>query len=38
MARHDLSHVLVVEDGFPAGIVSALDVAREVGRAARLRP
>jgi CBS domain-containing protein len=34
MARHDLTHVLVVEDGSPAGIVSSLDVAREVGRAA----
>ena len=39
MARHDVSHVLVVEGGFPVGIVSALDVAREVGRvAARMRP
>jgi CBS domain-containing protein len=39
MAQHDLSHVLVVEDGSPAGIVSALDVARAVGRAATwMRP
>jgi CBS domain-containing protein len=31
MASYDVSHVLVVEDGAPVGIVSALDVARVAG-------
>jgi len=31
MASYDVSHVLVVEDGAPVGIVSSLDVARAAG-------
>ena len=31
MASHDVTHVLVVEDGAPVGIVSSLDVARAAG-------
>ena len=31
MASYDVTHVLVVEDDYPVGIVSALDVARATG-------
>ena len=31
MASYDVTHVLVVEDGAPVGIVSSLDVARAAG-------
>jgi CBS domain-containing protein len=31
MASFDVAHVLVLEDGYPVGIVSALDVARAAG-------
>jgi CBS domain-containing protein len=33
MASYDVSHVLVLEKGYPVGIVSALDVARAAGGA-----
>jgi CBS domain-containing protein len=33
MAEYDVSHVLVLEKGYPIGIVSALDVARAAGGA-----
>jgi CBS domain-containing protein len=31
MASFDVTHVLVLEDGYPVGIVSAMDVARAAG-------
>lgn len=31
MASYDVTHVLVVEDGAPVGILSSLDVARAAG-------
>ncbi len=31
MASYDVTHVLVVEDGAPVGIISSLDVARAAG-------
>ena len=31
MASYDVTHVLVVEDGAPVGMVSSLDVARAAG-------
>ena len=33
MASYDVAHVLVVEKGYPVGIVSTLDVARAAGGA-----
>jgi CBS domain-containing protein len=33
MAEHDAAHLIVVEDGTPAGILSTLDVACAVARA-----
>jgi CBS domain-containing protein len=33
MASYDVSHLLVVEKGYPVGMVSALDVARAAGSA-----
>ena len=32
MGEHDLAHVIVVDDGRPAGVLSTLDVARAVSR------
>jgi CBS domain-containing protein len=31
MASYDVSHLLVVEKGYPVGMISALDVARAAG-------
>ena len=31
MAQYDVSHLLIVEKGYPVGILSALDVARAAG-------
>jgi CBS domain-containing protein len=31
MAAYDVTHVIVVENDYPVGIVSTLDVARAVG-------
>jgi CBS domain-containing protein len=33
MAEHDVAHVIVVVDGAPVGILSALDIAEAVARA-----
>jgi CBS domain-containing protein len=33
MVSHDVTHIIVVENDYPVGIVSALDVARAVGGA-----
>jgi CBS domain-containing protein len=33
MADYDVSHILVVEKGYPVGMISALDVARAAGGA-----
>jgi CBS domain-containing protein len=33
MAEHKVTHVVVVEDDYPVGVVSALDVAGAAGGA-----
>lgn len=32
MAEHDVSHLVVVQRGFPVGVISSLDVAAAAGR------